>query len=55
MVGLGRSVGGEVGQMEDEARPEAVAVGCKANSSIQPALTLTSGLSGLVGRQDTDQ
>ena len=56
MVGLGRSVGGEIRQMEDEAGAEAVAVRqCSVNSSIQLALTRTSGLSGLEGRQDTDQ
>ena len=55
LVRIGRSVGSEIGQMEDDAARTSPASGCKANSSIQPALTRTSGLSGLEGRQETDQ
>ena len=56
IVRLGRPVRGEIREMHDEARTE----GCHrwaaaVNNSIQLALTRTSGLSEVDGRQDTDQ
>jgi hypothetical protein len=55
LVGLRRSVVGEIRQVQDEAGAKASPSGRSVNSSIQLALTRASGLSEVDGRQDTDQ